>query len=327
MKDSDFYIENFMLYCTSKNLSKKTLMSYEQAIKLFFIYMHNEFQIDEVAKVEKIHIQKYIQYLKQRGKYTAVSNPESEKINHPINRTDYKKELSITTISNYVRDLKVFFNYLFHEEEVLIKNPIKKIPNIKSERKVKRLISDDDFINVMKQFDVTTFHGYRNYTVCLLIFDTGIRIGEALNVMVRDLDFKHKSLLITNPKNKKQRYVFFSLEMLRNLKHWIKFWDRYSDSEWLFPTIRGTKLEERNFEYALRQAGKRANVDVHPHLLRNNYAKRYLLNGGDLASLSQLLGHSSTEVTKSAYLDFTNEEIGQIYQRYSPLSNLTKKLR
>ncbi|MFD2695351.1 tyrosine-type recombinase/integrase [Sporolactobacillus shoreicorticis] len=316
-----------MLYCTSKNLSRKTMMSYEQALKLFFNYMENEFQIDEVAKVEKIHIQKYIQHLKQRGKYSAVSNPETTKINHPDKRTDYKKELSMTTIANYVRDLKVFFNYLFSEEEVLVRNPVKKIPSIKPERKVKRLISDDDFIKVMNQFDIVTFHGYRNYTVCLLIFDTGVRIGEALNIKVADLDFNHKSLVVTNPKNKKQRYVFFSMAMMKHLKRWIKFWDRYADSEWLFPTKRGTKLEERNFEYALRAAGKKANVPIHPHLLRNNFAKRYLLNGGDLATLSVILGHSSVDVTKKAYLDFSDQEIGQIYQHFSPLSHLTKKLK
>jgi integrase/recombinase XerD len=284
--------------------------------------MDNEFHIDEVAKIEKIHIQKYIQYLMQRGKYTAVSNPITTKINHPVNRTDYKKVLSITTIANYVRDLKVFFNYLFNEEEVLIKNPVKKIPNIKPERKIKRLISDDDFINVIKQFDVTTFHGYRNYICSELIFDSGIRCSEALNIKVVDLDFRHKSLLVTNPKNKKQRYVFFGLDMSRDLKHWIKFWDRYSDSEWLFPTIRGTKLQVRNFEYALRKAGEKVNVGIHPHLLRNNFAKRYLIAGGDLASLSRLLGHSSPDVTEKAYLDFTDEEIGKRYQQFSPLKNL-----
>jgi integrase/recombinase XerD len=109
---------------------------------------------------------------------------------------------------------------------------------VKPQRKVKKLLSDEDFLKVMNQFDITLFTGYRDYTVCLLIFDTGCRIGEALNIKLPDIDFRHRMILITNSKNKKQRYVFYSAEMERHLKRWLKFWDRYTDSDWLFPTTR-----------------------------------------------------------------------------------------
>ena len=98
--------------------------------------------------------------------------------------------------------------------------------------------------------------------------------------------------------------------------------DRYSSSSFMFPTIRGTELEIRNFEKSLRDAGKKVNVSIHPHQLRNNFAKYYLLNGGDWVSLSRILGHSGVEVTQKAYLDFTDEEIGNKYQQHSPLTNL-----
>ncbi|MFT8316969.1 MAG: tyrosine-type recombinase/integrase [Sporolactobacillus sp.] len=320
--NADFYIENYMYFCKVKGMNQNTLRVYEQSIKLFFIYLKNEFNISEVEKVEKIHIQKYVQYLKERGKYSAVSNPESVKINHPEKRQDYKKKLSDRTIANYVTYIKIFFKYLFTEEEVLTKNPAKRIPRIKSVRKVKRLISDEDIKKVFSQFDVTTFHGYRNWIISELLFDSGIRIGEALNIKVENIDFRNKSILITNPKNKKQRYTFFSFDMSKDLKRWLQFWDRYTDSEFIFPTRNGKKLEIRNFEYALKKAGERVNVPIHPHLLRNNFAKRYLLAGGDLATLSRILGHSSVDITEKAYLDFSNEELGTRYQQFSPLKKL-----
>jgi len=80
--------------------------------------------------------------------------------------------------------------------------------------------------------------------------------------------------------------VYFSFKLGRELKRWLKYRDRFSDSEYAFPTIRGTKQDIRNFERALRTAGERVGVKIHPHQLRNNFAKFYLLNGGDWVSLS-----------------------------------------
>jgi integrase/recombinase XerD len=59
--------------------------------------------------------------------------------------------------------------------------------------------------------------------------------------------------------------------------------------------------------------------------LRNNFAKRYLLAGGDIATLSRILGHSSPAMTEKAYLDFSNPELSKIYQQFSPLNSLAKK--
>ena len=112
MTGFEFQIDNFMLYCTSKNLSRKTLSSYEQAMKLFAMYIRNEFHIEDVEKVQTAHIRHYIKYLRERGKYTVSVAPESDRVNYPDHRTDYNKPISVTTIANYVRIIKVFFNWL-----------------------------------------------------------------------------------------------------------------------------------------------------------------------------------------------------------------------
>lgn len=121
-----------------------------------------------------------------------------------------------------------------------------------------------------------------------LLFDTGMRIGECLNLTPNQIDFINRSILILNPKNKQQRYVYFSPKMNRELKRWLQYRDRYSDSELLFPTTKGTQLEIRNFEKALRQTGEQVEISIHPHQLRNNFAKYYILNGGDWFTLNGL---------------------------------------
>ncbi|WP_303984163.1 tyrosine-type recombinase/integrase [Niallia circulans] len=322
MSDFNFQLESFMLYCSSKNLSRKTLASYEQSLKLFGHYLKEQFNIDDVEKVKTAHIRHYIKHLQERGKYTVVSNEKSRETNHPTNRTDYSKPISDTTIANYVRNIKVFFNYLFNVENEISKNPVEGIQNIKPQRKQKKLLSREEILTVLSQYNTTTFHGYRDYLITRLLLDTGMRIGECLALRVEHIDFKNKSILIENPKNHKQRYVYFSFKLSNDLKNWLSYRDRYSDSIYLFPTIRGTVLQVRNFEYSLRKVGKHVGVDIHPHQLRNSFAKYYLLNGGDFATLSRILGHHNAEVTQKAYLDFTDKEIGQKYQKHSPVSFL-----
>lgn len=311
-----------MLYGSSKNLSRKTLKSYEQTLKMFAIYLEEHFKITEVSKVKSVHIRYYIKYLRERGKYTVVLNEKTAKVNHPDHRHDFNKPISDTTVSNYLRNIKVFFNYLYEVEREIKVNPVESIENIKPQRKHKPLLKSEEIVKVLRTFDITTFHGYRNWIITRLLLDTGMRISECLSITPENFDFKNKAILITNSKNRQQRYVYFSFKMSRDLKRWMLYRDRYSSSSFMFPTIRGTELEIRNFEKSLRDAGKKVNVSIHPHQLRNNFAKYYLLNGGDWVSLSRILGHSGVEVTQKAYLDFTDEEIGNKYQQHSPLTNL-----
>lgn len=291
MTDFEFQLDNFMLYCSSKNLSRKTLASYEQTLKLFGKYLQEQYQIEDVKKIQSGHIRQYIKYLRERGKYTVVNNAESKDKNHPEKCTDYKKEVSMTTIANYVRNIKVFFNYLYQVEREIPKNPVENVENPKVERKVKKTLIPDEIKRVLGQFDTATFHGYRNYVITRLLLDTGMRIGECLNLQPES-------------------------------KQWMRYKDRYSDSPFLFPTTRGTQLEVRNYERTLREAGEKVRIHIHPHQLRNNFAKYYILNNGDWFSLCRILGHSSVEVTQKAYLDFTDEEIGKKYQKHSPLANM-----
>ncbi|AEP87291.1 tyrosine-type recombinase/integrase [Bacillus spizizenii] len=315
----EFQIDNFMIYCDSKNLSKKTKASYEQTLRLFSIYLRNEFEIDDPRDVKAAHLRKYIKYLRLRGKYTVVSNEGTKNLNNPYARSDHSKAISDTTIANYIRNIKVFFNFLVSEREIK-ESPASTVANIKPERKKKKLLSLSQIKRLFSAFDTTTFHGYRNWIMVRTLLDTGMRIGECVNLKPEDLDFKAHSILITNPKNKRQRYAFISDRLSKDLRRWLLYRDRFSDSEYLFPTTRGNKQDVSSFEKVLKKAANSVNIEVTPHQLRNNFAKYYLLNGGDFVTLSRILGHSSVEVTQKAYLDFTEDEIAKKYQKHSPLN-------
>lgn len=321
MTNFEFQLDNFMLYCESKNLSEKTLASYEQTLRLFQFYLTSEHDIDDVQQVKTRHIRQYIKYLKERGKYTITSNKNTEAINYPDRRNDKGKQISDTTIANYVRNIKVFFNFLYMEREIH-DNPAAKVENIKPARKQKEQIKPSDLKRFFNAIDVTTFHEYRLYVQARLCYDTGIRANECCSILTNDIDLKFNSILIRNPKNNKERFVYFSRTMSRDLKRWLKYRDRYSDSDYLFPTIRGTKQDIRNFNRSLQTVGKRVGIDIHAHMLRNSFAKAYIMAGGDWSSLSRILGHSSAEVTQKAYLDFSEEEVRSQHNKFSPLDKI-----
>lgn len=329
MLQIDYDIDDFIDYCEVKRLSKKTVKSYEQTLRLFAMYLKNECEVKEAGDVREIHVREYIKYLTERGKYTVVTDENTKKLNFPENREDYKKEVSKTTINNYTRNIKVFFNYLY-ENRYIRQNPIARIKQLKNSRKIVGYIDDVNMNKLLKCFNLSLFHEYRDYIITQLIFDTGMRLGETLLIKETDIDFVRRTIFLPadNTKGKKDRYVFFSEEMLKELKRWISYKDRYKECEYIFCTQRGTSLKVSNYETNFKKYGKRIGLeDIHPHMLRNNFAKRYLMNGGDIYTLSKILGHSSVTVTEKAYLDLQSDDLRNKYQKHSPLMNLKRERR
>lgn len=323
----DLEIDDFMNYCEYRNLSKKTLLSYEQTLRLFSRYLIDTYKINRSEQVTQQIILNYINDTKERGKYTVVANENTKKTNNPQNRGDYGKKVSIVTLNNYIRNLKVYFNYMY-ENRIIKKNPTQKIKLIHVPRKAKGYMNDIEVNNLLKCFDLSRFHEYRDCVITELLFDTGMRLGECLLIKEKtDINFAERTIFLPadNTKGKKDRYVFFSVQMATELKRWLQYKDRYKESEYVFCTIKGTVLQERSFESNFTNYGERiGKKEINPHLLRNNFAKRFLMNGGDIFTLSKILGHSSIKVTEQCYLDLQTEDLKKQYEKHSPLMNLKK---
>ena len=121
--DFDWQINEFMVYCRSTQLRERTMYSYEQTLRLFERWCADELKIYSVDKVTENVIRKYINDLQERGKYTFYVNDLSKNKNYPERRRDFRKPVSVTTINNYIRNLRVFFNWL-ERDYVIKKNPM-----------------------------------------------------------------------------------------------------------------------------------------------------------------------------------------------------------
>lgn len=327
-RDILFYIEDFMEDCHLKGLSKKTLGSYESTLKLFTKYLKEEYGTLLLSEIKSEQIESYIKFTKERGKYSYVSEDKTVTLNNPANRKDFGKAISANTINNYIRNIKVFFNWAV-DKRLIRKSPVE-VQFVKVKRKAKEEITDFEFKALVQAIDTTKFSEYRDYVIVQLIMDTGMRLGETLALQCDDVDIERRAILIPADiaKSKKDRYVFFSNTMAGILRRWLQYKDRYCDNDvLLFCSKRGSMVRVSGFERNFKIYKERAGItkEIAPHGLRNNFARRALVSGMDIYTLSRILGHSSVTVTEKAYLDLTVTDIRKNYQRFSPLENMQRR--
>lgn len=326
VRDFDFYIDEYMCNCQSRRLRHKTLQSYEQTLRLFERWCLEEMGISRPEEIREATIRRYICDLQERGKYTFYAAEEATINYMPSKRRDYAKVVSVTTINNYIRNLKAFFSW--YSEFVSKPNPMAKVRVLKNERKPREYLEDQEIEKLMKTFDRSLYKEHRDSTIILLLLDTGMRLGECLKIKIEDVDLTDRAICLPaeNTKGKQTRFVFFSATTGKTLQRWLRYRDRYSEGEYLFSAKSGNPLEihsfERNFQQYLARAGIQKNFT--PHALRNNFSKRCLMNGMDIYTLSRILGHSSVAVTEKAYLDLDDRDLRQRYQNFSPIENMRR---
>lgn len=322
----DFQLDEFMLFCRSRQLREKTMISYEQSLRLFARWCAEQLQIERVDQVTESVIRRYITDLAERGKYSLYANDKKKEINYPERRRDFRNPISVTTINNYIRNLRVFFNWL-DRDYLLKKNPMRKIQQLKHNRKAKEYITDEDFKRLISHLDKSYFAEHRDFAMIMLMIDTGMRLGECSELLIEDINLAKKQIFLRAEitKGRKDRMVFFSPKTEHIVRRWIQYKDRYVESSYLFPVKHGGgNISVSNFETNFKKYLKRAGLkeSISPHCLRNNFAKRCLMNGMDVFTLSKILGHSSVRVTEEAYLDLTDEDMQKRYQNFSPVAAL-----
>lgn len=325
-RDFDFYIGEYLHNCQSRRLRRKTMESYEQALRLFERWVNEVEGVEFPEDVKEQTIRRYICDLQERGKYSFYADKEKEKTNFPERRRDFRRPISVVTINSYIRDLRAFFNWFYYDRDER-DNPMRRIRQLEMDRTPREYLEDIEVHKLFNGFDKSYFPEHRDYIITLLILDSGMRLGECLLTKVSQVDINERTIEIPGEiaKGRKGRCVFFSIKTARAIQRWLQFKDRYTETDYLFPVkATGLPLEVSNFETNFKKYIQRAGIEkrVSPHALRNNFAKRCLLAGMDIYTLSRILGHSSVTVTEQAYADLTDRDIMRCYQNFSPMENL-----
>lgn len=131
--------------------------------------------------------------------------------------------ISNTTINNYLRSIRAFFNWLV-EIEALTRSPMRKIKLLHQQRKAKEYLEDNELIALMKGLDRKEYQEYRDMIIMMLMLDTGMRIGETLSIEMKQLDLFEQTIYLPAEKTKsrKGRMVFFSTSGKVSLRLYIQ---------------------------------------------------------------------------------------------------------
>jgi len=236
----------------------------------------------------------------------------------------YDKGLSPFTIKSRVRALKRLWNFA-EAEGIIEENPARRIQTPQPKREIPKGLRWDDFKALMETTEPGDVIDLRDRAIVLFLADTGCRSGGLCGLELDALDLKRRRALVTE-KRGKPRFVFFQEPTARALSDWLDV--RPEDKgPWVFVGLTARAngpMNAHSVGKMLKRRGERAGCKgpVNAHAFRHGFARSYLTSGGDLGTLSNILGHSSVAVTVEYYAVFNADELQRQHDKFSPVTRL-----
>lgn len=303
--------------------TKKTLSAY---IRQFLEYTEVERnQSRKTVENYKHYLERFLSWYGDKSPHT-ITLRDIHKYRLFLNRyeDDRGRTLGVKTQNYHVIALRAFFKYL-------IKNDIQTLPPEKidlqkiPERSIEYLTREE----LERLFDSASSDGLiglRNRAILETLYSTGLRVSELVQLNRSQVDLKRKEFMVRG-KGRKPRIVFLSERAARHIKAYMDARDDNVDP--LFVNhgrsrkgddiTQGEKrrLTRVSVEYIVRKTARKAGIikKVTPHVLRHSFATELLLNGADIRSVQELLGHSSITTTQ-IYTHVTNKRLREIHEKY-----------
>lgn len=295
MELNDYRNEYVKYLRFQKGYSPLTLESYQRDIDEFIRFM-NEEEIDDFESVEYSMLRGYLMKL-------------------------HRKRLSANTINHKLSSLRNFYRYLLKKKYVK-NNPFLLVESLKTGKRNPDFLYIDEMIGLLDSIDITHALGIRNKAMLELMYATGLRCSEVVNLTLPQIDF-HQGVMLVHGKGDKDRYVPFH----DYAKEWlIRYIDDvrseltvHKDHQYVFVNNHGNQMTNRGVEDIINRIAYQYDsmMKIHPHTIRHSFATHMLDAGMDLRVVQQLLGHSSLSTTQ-IYTHVTKEKLKDIYHKAHP---------
>jgi integrase/recombinase XerD len=239
----------------------------------------------------------------------SVRKISTEEIREYLASYQKRNNCTNVTVDNIRRNISSFFSWL-EEEDYVLKSPMKRIHKIKTKTVVKNVISDEAIEKLRDNC-----RGRRDLAIIDLLYSTGIRVGELVNLNINDIDLEGRECIVYG-KGDKERRVYFDAKAKVHLKDYLD--SRNDDNEALFVTLDSPheRLKISGVEIRLRQLGRRLNIDrVHPHKFRRTMATRAIDKGMPIEQVQKILGHSQIDTTMQ-YAMVNQTNVKTSHQKY-----------
>ena len=289
--------------------------------ELFAEFLRERHYLKNISpKTERYYRQAWIAFQKHTGgEITAPDGLSKGKLGKWV-VSMREAEIKPVSCNTYISAMNAFFNWLY-ENEVTPKRM--KAGLLRVEDKTFRTLTEPQ-LKIIASYKPRNAGEWRTHTVVSLLIDTGMRIDEALGLLLANVNFE-QALVTIRGKGNKERTIPVSFEMRKRLWVYVHKHRNKNPSPYLFNTKTCGRMEYHNFRRDLLNLCATVgleNVRVHPHGFRHYYAVQFLRNGGDLYRLSKILGHTSIQTTQIYLRSMGIEALQEIHQQLSPLSRL-----
>ena len=277
-----------------KGLSKNTIQSYESDI--YQLYQWNISKNKKrITEIKKIDTSQYISYL-------------------------FSQNLKSTSVNRKISSLKTFFNFLL-KKKLINANPFADQIMPKKPISLPKSISEDDVVKLLDAPKLDSLIGLRDKAMLELLYASGVRISELVNIKFSDLDLERNIIKVFG-KGSKERLVPFGEDAAQCISAYIDERKKNKDIasiKYIFLNNRGSKISRHAFwhrlkEYCLEIGLKR---DISPHTLRHAFATHLLNRGADLRSVQVLLGHSDLSTTQ-IYTHIAKQRLSELVKKHHP---------
>ena len=298
-KLQEVIIRNF-----AENEAEKKKISNDDFLKMFLEAKQIEGCSGRTIKYYKTTVEHLISQVE-----TSVRKITTEEIREYLSNYQKRNNCSNVTIDNVRRNISSFFSWL-EEEDYILKSPMKRIHKIKTKTVVKNTISDEGIEKLRDNCKEK-----RDLAIVDLLYSTGIRVGELVNLNIDDIDLEGRECVVYG-KGDKERRVYFDAKAKVHLKEYID--SRNDGNEALFVTLDAPydRLKISGVEIRLRKLGRELNLErIHPHKFRRTMATRAIDKGMPIEQVQKILGHSQIDTTMQ-YAMVNQNNVKTSHQKY-----------
>ena len=279
-----------------KKYSQKTIIAYKNDLESFQDFNHNKFDQKNIMRVNYSQIR------------TWVVSLVADKISN-------------TSINRKISALNSYYKFLLKTGDIKI-NPLNEHKALKTKSTIQLPFSETEISNVLNPLNFDkSFEGCRDYLILELLYTTGIRRQELIDLKIQNIDYSNKRIKVLGKRNK-ERYIPLISSTIESIDKYLKYRDELKNIksiDKLFLTSKGKSIYD-NLVYRITKkyfTGFSTKSKKSPHILRHSFATHLLNNGADLNSVKDLLGHTSLAATQ-VYTNRSIEEIKKVFKKTHP---------
>ncbi|MGX0244792.1 tyrosine recombinase XerC [Staphylococcus hominis] len=238
----------------------------------------------------------------------------------------YSNNLKRTTVSRKISTLRTFYEF-WMTQDTSVNNPFIQLVHPKKEQYLPQFFYEEEMEALFNTVSNDAKKGLRDRVVIELLYATGIRVSELVNIKVMDLDMNLPGVKVLG-KGNKERFVPFGEFCRQSIEQYLEKFKllKGKSHPYLIVNMKGDPITERGIRYLLNDVVKRTAgvTEIHPHKLRHTFATHLLNQGADLRTVQSLLGHVNLSTT-GKYTHVSNQQLRKVYLNAHPRAKKESK--